>query len=109
MVSESLYALEVRARRHGATRLAFRIPSAAFRVVMAIISPWKWLFASLAGVLVAASVVAVMRMAMRLGPKPAGSWRHTSASTNGSVERLTRRGGGLVTVRERDRSGDFIV
>jgi hypothetical protein len=76
---------------------------------MAIISPWKWLFASLAGVLVAASVVAVMRMAMRLGPKPAGSWRHTSASTNGSVERLTRRGGGLVTVRERDRSGDFIV
>ncbi len=105
MVSESLYALEVRARRHGATRLAFRTPSAAFRVVMAMISPWKWLFASLAGVLVAA----VMRMAMRLGPKPAGSWRHTSASTNGSVERLTRGGGGLVTVRERDRSGDFIV
>jgi hypothetical protein len=30
---------------------AFRTPSAAFRVVMAMISPWKWLFASLAGVL----------------------------------------------------------
>jgi hypothetical protein len=73
MAAESLYALEVRARRHGATRLAFRTPSAAFRVVMAMISPWRWLFASLAGVLVAASGVAVARMAMRLGAKPAGS------------------------------------
>jgi hypothetical protein len=71
--SESLYALEVWARRHGATRLAFRINFATFRVVMAMISPWEWVFASLAGVLVAASGVAVARMAMRLGAKPAGS------------------------------------
>jgi hypothetical protein len=40
---------------------------------MAMISPWEWVFASLAGVLVAASGVAVARMAMRLGAKPAGS------------------------------------
>lgn len=69
----------------------------------------KICFASLAGVLVAASVVAVVRMAMRHGTNPAVSWRHTSASTRGNVERLAKPGGGLVRVRERERTGDFIA
>jgi len=74
-----------------------------------MIPPRKWLFASPAGVLVAAGVVAVVRMAMRLGSNLAVSWRHTSAATTGNVERLAKPGGGLVRVRERERSGDFIA
>jgi hypothetical protein len=43
-----------------------------------MISPWKWLFASLAGVLIAASIVWVARVAMGYGPNPTNLWRNAS-------------------------------
>jgi len=64
--------------------------------------------ASLAGVLVAASVVAVVRMAMRLGTNPAGSCV-IPRPMKGSVERLAKRGGGLVYGEGTRKCGDFIV
>lgn len=55
-----------------------------------MISPWKWLFASLAGVLIAASVVWVARVAMRYGPNPTSVWRNASISTIGSLQSRDR-------------------
>jgi hypothetical protein len=66
-----------------------------------MISPWKWLFASLAGVLIAASVVWVARVAMRYGPNPTNVGRNASISTSGSLESLRLRGGGLRGAKER--------
>jgi hypothetical protein len=73
-----------------------------------MISPWKWLFASLAGVLIAASIVWVARVAMGYGPNPTNLWRNASISRSGSLESLRPRGGGLRTLRTGDRAGNFV-
>jgi hypothetical protein len=74
-----------------------------------MISPWKWLVATLAGVLVAASVVVVARMGIRHAGNPATLWRNTSSSAKGSLERLKWRGNSARAERERERSGEFVA
>jgi len=73
-----------------------------------MISPWKWLVATLAGVLVAASLVAVARMGINHAGNPASLWRNVSTSAKGIVASLTR-GGGTTAEREGERRSDFVL
>src|SRR5262245_60247724 len=104
----SLFALAAAAWAAFAQSVCLPVQSVSVRVVVAMLSTWKWLFASLAGVLIAASVVWVARVAMRYGPNSTNLWRNASLSTPGSLESSRPRGGGREVLRKGDRTGNFV-